>query len=109
MDERSRRVRYRGYRPPPLWWYKLKYFAGASVLALSTIVSIFQVVYSVLTGRVAVVFSKADAVLSWSGAPWSFLGQVILWGVLAIVSFGLFYTLVTAIKGLKGPSAETRL
>jgi hypothetical protein len=91
-----------------LWWYKLKYLAGA-VLALFVILSIFQVVYSLLTGRVAVVFSKTDAVISWSGAPWSFLGQLILWCVVATLSFGLFYALVAALRRLKGPSAETRL
>lgn len=109
MDERSSPKRYRGYRPPPSWWYKLKYFFGAAVLALLVILSIFQLVYSLLTGRIAVVFSKTDDVISWSDAPWSFLGQVILWCVVAIVSFGLFYALVISLRGLKGASADTRL
>jgi hypothetical protein len=92
-----------------LWWYRLKYFLGAAVLALFVIFSIFQIIHSQLTGRVVVVFSKTDAVVSWSGAPLSFLGQVILWCLVATVSFGLFYALVGALRGLKGPSAETRL
>jgi hypothetical protein len=92
-----------------LWWYKLKYFAGTAVFALLVIFSSFQIVHSLLTGRVPVVFPKTDTVVSWSGAPWNFVGQMILWCVLTIMFFGGFYALLTALRGLKGPSAETRL
>jgi hypothetical protein len=109
MEEPQRSAKYRGYRPPPLWWFKLKYFSGAAVLALFVILATFQVFYALLTGKVSVAFSKAGAVVLWSNAPWTFVAQIVVWCVVAAASFGLFYALLTALRGLRGPSAETRL
>lgn len=109
MDERSRRVRYRGYRPPPLWWFKLKYAFGAAVSALCAIFALFQLLRSFLTGKIAVAFSRTDAVVAWSDAPSRFLGQLFLWSIFAMLGVGLAYALIAAFKRLNGPSAETRL
>ncbi|QIK95436.1 hypothetical protein G7076_02085 [Sphingomonas sp. HDW15A] len=109
MTAGKRPKRYRGYRPPPLWWYKVKYSASAAVLALFTIFSVAQMTLGVLTGVLAVFLSKTDEVVRWSDSPGRFAWQMTLWGATAFVSFAGSYALWVALKGLKGPSAETRL
>lgn len=109
MEDGRSPKRYRGYRPPPLWWYKLKYSAVAAILALFVIFTVFQVVHGVLTGRIDVALAKPDEVVRWSSAPWLFVWQLILWSAGAFLSVAGFYASVSAIKGLEGPSAETRI
>jgi len=109
MEEGSSPKRYRGYRPPPLWWHKLKYAVLAAILALAVIFTVFQVVHGILTGTIDVALSRSEAVARWSDAPWYFIWQVILWSAGAFLSFAGFYAFVAALKGLKGPSAETRM
>ena len=102
-------MRYRGYRPPPLWWFRLKYLAGMAVFALFVIFSSFQVAHSLLTGAVPNISSKSDSIVMWSSAPWYFVCQLILRLGLALLSSGGFCLLFARLKGLNGPSAETRL
>ena len=109
MREPPRPVRYRGYRPPPLWWFKLKYLAGMAVFALFVIFASFQVAHALMTGEVSRISSKADTSVLWSSTPWRFAGQLFLWGGIALLSSGGFCLLLTRLRGLKGPSAESRL
>ena len=109
MDEPRRPVRYRGYRPPPLWWFRLKYLAGMAVFALFVIFASFQVVHSLLTGDVPNISNRSDSLIAWSSAPWRFIWQLFLWFGAALLSSGGFCFLFARLRGLNGPSAETRL
>ncbi len=109
MDEPRRSVRYRGYRPPPLWWLRLKYLAGMAVFALSVMFAGFQVVHALLTGEVPSISSRSNSSIAWSSAPWRFAWQLFLWLGVGLLSSGGFCLLHARFKGLDGPSAETRL
>jgi hypothetical protein len=109
MDDPRKSVRYRGYRPPPLWWFRLKYFSGMAVFALFVILASFQIVHSILAGWVPAVFSKTDVIILWSDAPWLFAWRLLLWFAVGLLSFGGFWLLLARLRGLNGPSAETRL
>jgi hypothetical protein len=109
MDEPRRQVRYRGYRPPPLWWFKLKYLAGMAVFALFILFASGQVAYSILTGAVPVLPSKSNSIVFWSEAPWRFVAQILVWLFAGLLSSAGFCLLFNRLRGLDGPSAETRL
>ena len=109
MDERLGSVRYRGYRPPPLWWFRLKYLAGMAIFALFVMFAGFQVVHALLTGEVPSISSRLHSTIAWSLAPWRFAWQLFLWLGAGLLSSGGLCLLIARFRGLNGPSAETRL
>lgn len=83
MEEPRRTPRYRGYRPPPLWWFKLKYLGGMLVFGLFMAFASDQVILALLTGklptsrtrRISFSFGRTDRGGSpgtcFYGSPWT--------------------------------------
>lgn len=109
MEEPRLPPRYRGYRPPPLWWFKLKYLGGMLVAGLFIAFASDQVILALLTGKVPDFSNKTDLVFLWSDNPWRFAWYLFLWIAVDLLSLGGFLLFFSKWKGLSGPSAETRL
>ena len=109
MEDRQRPATYRGYRPPPLWWFKLKYLGGMLVFGLFMAFASAQVFAALQTGRVSNISNQPAAVSLWSESPWWFAWYLLLWIGMDLLFLGGFLLFFSRLKGLDGPSAETRL
>ena len=109
VDGDQQPKRYRGYRPPPLWWFKLKYAAAMAVFALMVVATAAQLTTAVLTGQVLVLFGDRNELVLWSSSWVGFLWNMFLWTGCGLLAFGGFLVMKSKLKELRGPAAETRL
>ena len=109
MDDRQRSVKYRGYRPPPLWWFKLKYLGGMLFFGLGMAFASIQVIAALMTGRVHDISKQSDAVFLWSESPWWFAWYLLLWTGMDLLFLGGALLFFSRWKRLDGPAADTRL
>ena len=108
MEECQRPSRYRGYRPLPLWWFKLKYLGGMLAFGIAIAFASVQLIVALLTGEVADFSNESVSFLS-PDSPWWFAWYLLLWTGMDLLFIGGALLFFSRWKGLDGPSAETRL
>lgn len=109
MSWRSAKPRYRGYRPPPLWWFKLKYRACVAVISAMIGFVTYRAGDGLISGRVPAMSKQPNQMVEWVSTPGLFVWHLMLWIGTDLVLAVVFCLLIAKLKELRGPSAETRI
>ena len=109
MSEYPEPKQYRGRRPPPLWWFKLKYSALLVTLVVMGIGMSARIIVAIFSGEIPAVLGEDHESVFWAGSRMRFALNLFGWLSFDLLCFGGALLARSRLAGLKGPAAETRL
>jgi hypothetical protein len=109
--ERPRRgtKRFRGYRPAPIWWLKLKFRLALGATGAMIIFASYQVAQAIFSGGVHPIRGGPQEIIAWSTSRADFAWNLIAWIALDLFAFAIFWALMAKLKDLNVPSADSRI